>query len=201
MVTCACHVWSLGTSGHTRRRFHTSQGGRIVKMRHIRVLAVLGIVLVTLTGARGSRGGCDSDSGSGGSGTSGGGQYDDDGHGSASGGGSAPGGESATDGPETGPVDAMAHVEFKFCSLDPTATNLRGHLYISNAATTDQTYDVTVQFAGDSPTAAPVVRTIDDVTVAAFGNHTMDVEAPYTGSGKGADTRDCKVVSATRTAS
>ncbi|MEV6654661.1 hypothetical protein [Streptomyces sp. NPDC051219] len=177
-----------------------------MKRRHVRAIAVFGIVLITLTGARGSRGGgCDNDhsSGTSSSSGSGGSHYDD--YDGGTDGGSVSGGEDATesptDGSAAGPVDATAHVEFKYCSIDPAAAHLRGHLYITNSAATDQTYDITVQFEGDSPSAAPVTKTISDVTVAALNNYEMDVEAPYTGPGKETDTRNCKVASATRTAS
>lgn len=171
-----------------------------MKTRHVRAIAVFGIVLITLTGARGSRGGgCDNDHSSGSSSSSSGGHYDDDTGGTVSGGEKTTG--SPTGGSATGPVDAMTDVEFKYCSIDSAAAHLQGHLYITNSATTDQTYDITVQFEGDGSSAAPVVKTIDDVTVAAFNNYTMDVEAPYVGSGKGNDIRDCKVTSATRTES
>ncbi|MFE6039901.1 hypothetical protein [Streptomyces sp. NPDC056452] len=170
-----------------------------MKTRHVRAIAVLGIVLITLTGARGSRGGgCDNDHSSGSSSSSGGGHYDDDTDGSSVSGGEDTV-ESPTAGSATGPVDAMTDVEFKYCSIDSAAAQLQGHLYITNSATTDQTYDITVQFDGDSSSVAPVVRTIDDITVAAFNNYTMDVEAPYVGSGKENDSRGCKVTRATRT--
>ncbi|MFE7775811.1 hypothetical protein ACFU5O_18290 [Streptomyces sp. NPDC057445] len=178
-----------------------------MKMRHVRAIAVFGLVVITLTGARGSRGGgCDNDHSSGSSSSSGGGSGhydDDDGNDGGTSGGSGSGGSDATatptGGTATGSADATGDVEFKYCSIDPAAAHLRGHLYITNSASTDQTYDITVQFEGDSPSAAPVVETIDDLTVAAVSNHTMDVEVPYTGTGKGTDSRDCKVVSATRT--
>ncbi|MER5891946.1 hypothetical protein [Streptomyces sp. NPDC001876] len=172
-----------------------------MKTRHVRAIAVFGIVLITLTGARGSRGsGCDNDHSSSSSSSSGGGHYDDD----DTSGSSVSGGEDTTESPTggsaTGPVDAMTDVEFKYCSIDSAGAKLQGHLYITNSATTDQTYDITVQFEGDGSSAAPVVKTIDDVSVAAFNNYTMDVEASYVGSGKENDSRDCKVTSATRTA-
>ncbi|MFD7441800.1 hypothetical protein [Streptomyces sp. NPDC059909] len=179
-------------------------------MRHVRAIAVLGIALITLTGARGSRGGgCDdnhsSGSSSGGSGIGGShsGHDDDDDLDIGTSGGSASGGSDVTDAPTyagpTGPVDAaMGEVEIKYCSIDPAAVNVRGQLLINNRTAVDQTYDITVHFQGDDPNV-PLVAKIDDVTVAAGQWYDREASAPYTGSGKGTDFRDCKVVSATRT--
>ncbi|MFF3323041.1 hypothetical protein [Streptomyces sp. NPDC002889] len=180
-----------------------------MKIRHVRAIAVFGIALIALTGARGSRGGgCDNDSSSvssssssGGSST-GGGHYDDDddldvttGGGSASGGGDDAGPGAVVD---TGVHDATGDVKIRYCSIDPSATSISGHLYINNTAEVDQSYDITVHFDGDG--AEPIVARIDDVTVAAYNGYDMEPSAPYTGSGKGRESRGCEVVSATRTA-
>ncbi|UUN27498.1 hypothetical protein [Streptomyces sp. FIT100] len=181
-----------------------------MKPRHIRAIAVFGLVLVTLTGARGSRGGgCDDDSGSGssssGSGgfTSGGSHSDPDPDTDVDDGVTTGGGDiTATPTPTAvpTPVDAMGDVEVDFCSIDPAAKNIRGQLVISNSTAVSQTYDITVHFAGDTPASAPFVDTIEDITVAGNESYFTEASAFYSGSGKGTDSRTCKVVSATRTA-
>ncbi|MGW2558245.1 hypothetical protein ACWCXB_03160 [Streptomyces sp. NPDC001514] len=185
-------------------------------MRHVRAIAVFGIALIALTGARGSRGGgCDNNHSSGSSSSSSGGSSiggshhsddddDDDLDIGTSGGGSVSGGSDVTDAPTysgpTGPVDtALGEVEINYCSIDPAAVNVRGQLMIHNRTDVDQTYDITVHFQGDDP-KVPLVAKIDDVTVAAGQWYDREASAPYAGSGKGTDSRDCKVVSATRTA-
>lgn len=161
-------------------------------MRHVRAVAVFGIVLITLTGSRG--GGCDSSSSSSSSTT--GGSHDN----------GTSGGDDYTDAPtpsptptETVPVDAMSEVTIDFCSINPAATEIRGQLQMDNDTAFSQTYDITVHFEGDSPTAAPIVAKVTDVTVGDGQTYFMYASAPYTGPGKGNDFRDCKVVSATRT--
>ncbi|MGW1882350.1 hypothetical protein [Streptomyces sp. NPDC001970] len=181
-----------------------------MKKRHVRAIAVVGLVLITLTGARGSRGGgCDNDSSSststsGGSTTGGSHSDDDDDLDIGTSGGSVSGGSDATDEPTysgpTGAVDAKSDVEIKYCSINRAETDVRGQLLIKNETPVDQTYDITLHFQGDDP-EVPLVAKFDDVTVAAKDHYFTEASAPYTGSGKGLEFRECEVVSATRTAS
>ncbi|MEE1755769.1 hypothetical protein [Streptomyces sp. SP18CS02] len=164
-----------------------------MKIRHVRAVAVFGVVLVALTGARGSGGG----SCGGGHSSSSGSGHDNDSSSSSGGssGGSLPGGSSSA-------KKAERDVRIDECAMDATGKNLVAKITITNSDSLAYTYDVSLQFKGETggPAADLAIARADDVLVPASGSQSAEATTPYTGSGNGSEYKKCEVISASRVA-
>lgn len=162
-----------------------------MKMRHVRAIAVFGIAVVALTGARGSHGGSCGGS-SGGSHSSGSNHSDNDGTSGSSSTGSVSG--------STGSADkAIRDITIDACKFDAAKKNLVAKITIKNDNLLDYDYDVTMKFTGeDGGSVAPVTARTTAIAVASDASESVEMSAPYPGTGDASEYTECVVTKASR---
>ncbi|MEV7729695.1 hypothetical protein AB0P15_34025 [Streptomyces sp. NPDC087917] len=158
-----------------------------MKLRHVRAVAVFGIAIVALTGARGSHGGsCGGGHSSSGSHSSSGGTTSSGNDGSSS----SSGGTSTSGGSSTNRADRDVRIDA--CKLDPSGKNLVAQLTVTNNASLDYTYNITMNFRGDAAsTATPVQARVTALTVKAGTSRQTEATTPYAGKGDGSEYKEC----------